>query len=500
MNRLFGIPASQILYSTTPYRVESLYSKFNKDNTVLVYASTEKDPRLSPGKYFRGALPKDPKPYSQQAYTIPVPYMSNKFEGEEISGTTVRNLFSSSMLSSQQKRKAFKLIFGKYDESVFKLFMNKLGGNLNQELLGIKDSKGNRVLLTCGGASELIREDGYVKCQICGNYYKQIVQKHLDLHNVSIADYKGLYPLISEKFKNTMENGKNSMVNQNVRKKHKESVNTLEYKEIQKLGSTGRAFTEQSKLKMSINNPMNDAENRKKVSQGVKNSYTEELRQNRRKSSKIMMENNKQRIATIMRNKGLWKDPSLRSAFQEYSLQCWKQTNLSLERYSMQIPLLEKRSRNWHLDHKYSIASGFKHNIDPSLIGHYKNLQIIPGSDNCKKFIKNSITLQQLLLNIKNSKNNKCLLTCGGASGHLNHIFQDTQLTFNDFRSIINNLLSGKINVESQATMKYDGQNINVSWKNGKLVAPDIEVIEIELSQNILTASLPDVGYGGDAW
>ena len=471
MNRLFGIPASQILYSTTPYRVESLYSKFNKDNTVLVYASTEKDPRLSPGKYFRGALPKDPKPYSQQAYTIPVPYMSNKFEGEEISGTTVRNLFSSSMLSSQQKRKAFKLIFGKYDESVFKLFMNKLGGNLNQELLGIKDSKGNRVLLTCGGASELIREDGYVKCQICGNYYKQIVQKHLDLHNVSIADYKGLYPLISEKFKNTMENGKNSMVNQNVRKKHKESVNTLEYKEIQKLGSTGRAFTEQSKLKMSINNPMNDAENRKKVSQGVKNSYTEELRQNRRKSSKIMMENNKQRIATIMRNKGLWKDPSLRSAFQEYSLQCWKQTNLSLERYSMQIPLLEKRSRNWHLDHKYSIASGFKHNIDPSLIGHYKNLQIIPGSDNCKKFIKNSITLQQLLLNIKNSKNNKCLLTCGGASGHLNHIFQDTQLTFNDFRSIINNLLSGKINVESQATMKYDGQNINVSWKNGKLVA-----------------------------
>jgi hypothetical protein len=30
--------------------------------------------------------------------------------------------------------------------------------------------------------------------------------------------------------------------------------------------------------------------------------------------------------------------------------------------------------------------------------------------------------------------------------------------------------------------------------------APDIEVIEIELTQNILTASLPDVGDGGDAW
>ena len=31
-------------------------------------------------------------------------------------------------------------------------------------------------------------------------------------------------------------------------------------------------------------------------------------------------------------------------------------------------------------------------------------------------------------------------------------------------------------------------------------IAPDIEVIEIELTQNILTASLPDVGDGGDAW
>ena len=194
MNRLFGIPTSQILYSTTPYRVESLYSKFNKDNTVLVYASTEKDPRLSPGKYFRGQLPKDPKPYSQQAYTIPVPYMSNKFEGQEISGTTVRNLFSSSMLSSQQKKKAFKLIFGKYDESVFKLFMNKLGGNLNQELLGIKDSKDNRVLLTCGGASGHMTHI-FQDTKLTFNDFKTIINNLLsgkiDLESEATMKYDG---------------------------------------------------------------------------------------------------------------------------------------------------------------------------------------------------------------------------------------------------------------------------------------------------------------------
>lgn len=153
MTKVFGIPSSQILNSNTPYNVDSLSSKFNQNDTVLVYASTEKDPRLKPGKYFKGSLPKNPKPFKQQAYSISVPLMSNKFNGQEISGTTVRTLFSSSKLTYEQKKKAFKMIFGKYDESVFKLLMNKLGGNLNQELLGIKDSKDNRVLLTCGGAS-----------------------------------------------------------------------------------------------------------------------------------------------------------------------------------------------------------------------------------------------------------------------------------------------------------------------------------------------------------
>ncbi|HKM11673.1 MAG TPA: hypothetical protein PL115_00875 [Bacteroidales bacterium] len=43
-------------------------------------------------------------------------------------------------------------------------------------------------------------------------------------------------------------------------------------------------------------------------------------------------------------------------------------------------------------------------------------------------------------------------------------------------------------------------QEINIYLATGVYVAPDLEVIEIELTQNILTASLPDVGDGGDAW
>ena len=83
MTRLFGIPAGQIINTSTPYKGESLSSKFNKDNTVLVYASTEKDPnRTSGGSYFKGQLPSNPEPFKNAAYMIPVPYISNKFEGQ----------------------------------------------------------------------------------------------------------------------------------------------------------------------------------------------------------------------------------------------------------------------------------------------------------------------------------------------------------------------------------------------------------------------------------
>ena len=62
------------------------------------------------------------------------------------------------------------------------------------------------------------------------------------------------------------------------------------------------------------------------------------------------------------------------------------------------------------------------------------------------------------------------LLMCGGAYGHMQHPFDDSNLTFNDFKSMITRLLKGGINVES-VTEKLDGQNLMVSWKNGQLVA-----------------------------
>ena len=62
------------------------------------------------------------------------------------------------------------------------------------------------------------------------------------------------------------------------------------------------------------------------------------------------------------------------------------------------------------------------------------------------------------------------LLLEGGAYGHMNHPFDDKNLTFSDLKQIIINGLGGNLNREDNVTEKLDGQNLMVSWVNGKLV------------------------------
>jgi len=63
------------------------------------------------------------------------------------------------------------------------------------------------------------------------------------------------------------------------------------------------------------------------------------------------------------------------------------------------------------------------------------------------------------------------LLMEGGAYGHMAHPFDDKDLTFGDLKKIIENGLGGTLSREDGVTEKLDGQNIMISWKDGKLIA-----------------------------
>jgi len=63
------------------------------------------------------------------------------------------------------------------------------------------------------------------------------------------------------------------------------------------------------------------------------------------------------------------------------------------------------------------------------------------------------------------------LLIEGGAYGHMNHPFDDNNLTFSDLKNIIIIGLEGKLNREDKVSEKLDGQNLMISWVDGKLKA-----------------------------
>jgi len=63
------------------------------------------------------------------------------------------------------------------------------------------------------------------------------------------------------------------------------------------------------------------------------------------------------------------------------------------------------------------------------------------------------------------------LLIEGGAYGHMNHPFDDNNLMFSDLKNIVIIGLNGKLNREDNVSEKLDGQNLMISWVDGKLKA-----------------------------
>jgi len=65
----------------------------------------------------------------------------------------------------------------------------------------------------------------------------------------------------------------------------------------------------------------------------------------------------------------------------------------------------------------------------------------------------------------------KELLLMGGAAGHMMHPFDNNNLKFKDLKNIITLGLGGNLSREDNVTEKLDGQNIMISWKDGKIIA-----------------------------
>lgn len=55
----------------------------------------------------------------------------------------------------------------------------------------------------------------------------------------------------------------------------------------------------------------------------------------------------------------------------------------------------------YEVDHIFSIIDGFKAGVDPRIVGHIANLQILTKKENRDKYMRSDQTLEQLLEKIK---------------------------------------------------------------------------------------------------
>lgn len=77
------------------------------------------------------------------------------------------------------------------------------------------------------------------------------------------------------------------------------------------------------------------------------------------------------------------------------------------------------------------------------------------------------------------------LLMEGGAAGHMSHPFDDLELTFDDAKNMIDAALSGKVEFAQE---KLDGQNLMVTYKDGKVRAARNKGQLKNFAENSITA------------
>ena len=82
--------------------------------------------------------------------------------------------------------------------------------------------------------------------------------------------------------------------------------------------------------------------------------------------------------------------------FSDYSRITRQLTEQNYTKYRNLIDPNQIRSSIFHLDHKYSVFSGFANTVPPEIIAHPYNLEMLSADENLSKHAKCSITLEEL--------------------------------------------------------------------------------------------------------
>ena len=134
MMSALGIPSNKIAMVKNPYRADEITKNFDPDNTVLVFAVSDKDMQRftftkkdgTPG--YIQPLTKDPKPMKDNAYLVVTPTVSFTVLGKTIkSASEIRAQYVKS--SDADRQQIIQDLYGKLDDSLKEMFDSVLSIN-----------------------------------------------------------------------------------------------------------------------------------------------------------------------------------------------------------------------------------------------------------------------------------------------------------------------------------------------------------------------------------
>jgi hypothetical protein len=524
MMKMFGIPSDKIVQIKNPYAPTEIIGKFPEESTAFITVVGEKDRYRLKGKYFEPYHPdRIESGYKDKGYVYVAPAQSNP-----ISGTDVRNWLSKG--SEEQRKSGFKKAYGKFDPKIFKLVSDKLFKieSKMERFINSFDitsllNEGSQV--TTIGRSMVDDGPGI----FFGNFksYKKIGDYTAERLGWSVIDYilnpdteferfdteypigPGRYPV---SFFPTGVVGIGAARYGAI--KGKEMRNKPAFakwaKHIKKVATlTGYALVD-----------FLDAEDAKPETSGLNEGVL-----NEGGAYVVCRECNKQMKQIQYRHLKYSHDMTIdeyKSKYPKAPLVCEDVKNIGDKNPMKNDTVIKKhktimnskshkklmskvmvgknvgnvrddlKTRNKTKEHRRKVSEGvkksyvknpnlrkersnvgkeygFRNNIPAEVISHYKNFEIKHHSINESKGNNSNITLPKLLKDIIQSEHkidNRILLLCGGAYGHMNHPFDiEMNLTFGDLKTIIRNALNGNLEL---AREKTDGQALAISWRDDR--------------------------------
>lgn len=265
-----------------------------------------------------------------------------------------------------------------------------------------------------------------VPCPICGKRLKEINTSHLLSHDMNITEFKKLYPNY-ETLSSESRLKKSTLSNMTPELSKKLSYgHTLEAK-INKWGEEEGVkrhdksldLYSRSKTKEGYIEKWGEAEGLKrwgdrieKTSLASKRVWTEPSEVLKVRGTlkgyqdKWGEEEGKNRWLRTCRNRSLSlrKIPlELKEDYSLYHSLVKRVSELNLKMYNPEF--LARRSKENHIDHKYSCYQGFLDLTSPYLAGYIGNLELLPRSQNCSKQHNCSLTLSELEIEVNSDKN-----------------------------------------------------------------------------------------------